>query len=110
MPPANIVNNPSLDGIDAYSLITSKSAGAPSIIPTVILAFSCSLANSEITLIGSSKSLPNKIAFGPSRKPSKLIPNSSTALLNSVFLYTLTSLSVFLSSFLKSPSSETVKP
>ena len=86
MPPANIVNNPSLDGIDAYSLITSNSALAPSIIPTEMFAFSCSLTNSDITLIGSSKSLPNKIAFGPSKNPSKLIPKSSTALLNNVFL------------------------
>ena len=55
-------------------------------IPTLMSALSCSLANSEITLIGSNKSLPNTIAFGPSKKPSKLIFKSSTALRTKVFL------------------------
>ena len=40
----------------------------------------------NITLIGSSKFLPNKIAFGPSRNSSKFTFTSSSALLSKVFL------------------------
>ena len=86
IPPASIVSNPSLDGIVAYSLISSKSALAPLIIPTLISALSFSLANLEMTLIGSNNSLPNSIALGPSKNPSKSIFKSSKALFTRVFL------------------------
>ncbi len=71
----------------AYSFITAKSATFPLITPTRISNLSCFLANSDTILIGSSNSLPNRIAFGPSKNSSKLRFNSSAALLSNVFFY-----------------------
>ena len=47
---------------------------------------SLGIANLSKTLIGSSKSLPNTIAFGPSRYSSIVIPLSLKALFTRVFL------------------------
>ena len=56
-------------------------------IPTLIVAFSCSLANLLRTLIGSSKDSPNTIALGPSKNESStLIDKSFKARLTRVFL------------------------
>ena len=56
-------------------------------IPTLIVAFSCSLANLLRTLIGSSKVSPNTIALGPSNNASSIpIDKSFKARLTNVFL------------------------